>query len=95
MVISRLRLGHCLLNKTLKLIGKHNTGLCDGCQEEESVEHIVLRCSRYGAQREMMRNKLREMGVQNMTLKGLLSSDRVQTRILMTFLREIGVFNRI
>jgi len=30
-VISRLRMGHCLLNKTLKLIGKHNTGLCDGC----------------------------------------------------------------
>jgi len=69
--------------------------MCDGCQEEESVEHIILRCSSYEAKREMMRNKLREMGVQNITLKGLLSSDRVQTRILMTFLREIGVFNRI
>jgi len=63
-----LRLGHCLLNK-----GKHNTALCGGCQEEESVEHFILRYSLYGAQREVMRNKLKEMRVQNITLKGLLS----------------------
>uniref|UniRef100_A0A8C2Q875 Reverse transcriptase n=1 Tax=Cyprinus carpio TaxID=7962 RepID=A0A8C2Q875_CYPCA len=73
-VISRLRLGHCLLNKTLKLIGKHDTGLCEVCKEEESVEHVVFRCSRYDVQRELMRNKLREIEVQDMTLKGLLST---------------------
>lgn len=95
-VISRLRLGHCLLNKTLKLIGKHDTGLCEVCKEEESVEHVVLRCSRYDVQRELMRNKLREIEVQDMTLKGLLSTQhRAQTRILMGFLRDTGVYNRV
>ncbi len=95
-VISRLKLGHCLLNKTLKLIGKHDTGMCEVCQEEESVEHVVLRCSRYDVQRELMRNKLREMEVQDITLKGLLSTQhRAQTRILMDFLRDTGVVNRV
>ena len=40
-MLTRLRLGHCALNKTLKMIGKHQTGLCEGCQEEESVEHVL------------------------------------------------------
>lgn len=32
-VISRLRVGHTGLNKTLCIIGKHNTGKCDYCGE--------------------------------------------------------------
>ena len=72
-VLTRLRLGHCALSKTLKMIGKHQTGLCEGCQGEESVEHVLLQCRKYRAQREMMRNNLREIGVQEFTLKGLLS----------------------
>ncbi len=43
-----------------------------------------------------MKNKLREIGVQKITLKGLLSTvNRIQRRMLMSFLREAGVFNRI
>ena len=72
-VLTRLRLGHCALSKTLKMIGKHQTGLCEGCQGEESVEHVLLQCRKYRAQREMMRNNLREIGVQEFKLKGLLS----------------------
>lgn len=33
-VLNRLRLGHCSLNKTLRLLGKQQTGLCKVCQEE-------------------------------------------------------------
>ncbi len=40
-IISRLSLGHARLNKTLHLIGKHPSGLCESCQEEESVEHVL------------------------------------------------------
>ncbi len=93
-VLSRLRMGHCALNKTLKLLGKHQTGLCEGCQEEESVEHVVLRCRRYGRQREVMRSRIRELGVQEITLKGLLG-ERAQLRVLLGFLKETGVFSRI
>ena len=27
--------------KTLELIGKHQTGFCEECQEEESVGHVI------------------------------------------------------
>ncbi len=60
------------------------------------MEHVILRYSRYDVQRELMRNKLKEMEVQDMTLKGLLSTQyRAQTRILMDFLRDIGVVNKV
>lgn len=39
-VISRIR--HTGLNTTLFMIGKHNTGKCDYCGEEETREHVIL-----------------------------------------------------
>ena len=69
-MLTRLRLGHCALNKTLKMMGKHQTGLFEGCQEEESVEHVgSIHCRKYRAQRGMMRSNLKEIGVQEFTLK--------------------------
>ncbi len=35
--MTRLRLGHGALNKSLKMIGKHETGLCDKTGIWESV----------------------------------------------------------
>ncbi len=72
-VMTMLRLGHGSLNNTLKMMGKHQTGLCEGCREEESVEHIIINCKRYETQRQVMKNNLRAIGVQEITLKGLLS----------------------
>lgn len=41
-VIMRLRLGNCTLNTSLELVGKHQTELCERCQEEEgSVDHTL------------------------------------------------------
>ncbi len=95
-VMTRLRLGHCSLNTTLKIIGNHQTGLCEGCREEESVDHIIMTCKRYETQRQVMKNKLRKIGVQEITLKGLLSTvNRIQSRILMSFFKRGRIFNRI
>lgn len=96
-VIMRLRLGHCTLNKSLKLVGKHQTGLCERCQEEEeSVDHVLLRCRAYGAQREVMRNSLRELGAQEFNLKGVMEmSEKTRVRIVVKSLRETGLFGRI
>ena len=79
------------------MVGKHQTGLCEGCQEEEeSVEHVVLRCREYGAQREEMRIKLRELGVQEITVNRLLSmGNRERTKILLDFLKNFGIFHRV
>ncbi len=41
-ILTRLRVGQTMLDKTLKIINKHPTGLCEHCGVEESVEHIHL-----------------------------------------------------
>ena len=95
-VLVRLRLGHSALNKWLKLIGKHQTGLCEGCQEEESVEHVVMTCRRYGAERERLRDGLRELGLRDFTLEGLLGmEDGHGVRVLLQYLRVTGLVDRI
>jgi len=43
-MITRLRLGKCLLNMYLHKIGRHDTGLCETCRQPETVEHFLLNC---------------------------------------------------
>lgn len=38
---TRLRLGQCKLNTTLKMVETYDTGLFEGCQEEEMMEHVI------------------------------------------------------
>ncbi len=55
-ILTRLRVGRTKLNKTLKIINKHPTGLCEHCGVEESVEHVICVCQKYTNEREIMRN---------------------------------------
>lgn len=43
-VWSRLQFGQTSLNATLWMIGRHETGLCDECSVEETVEHVLIFC---------------------------------------------------
>ena len=43
-LITRLRLGKCLLNHYLHQIHLHPTGLCDHCNTPETIEHYLLNC---------------------------------------------------
>ena len=63
------------LNKTLYLNGKHPTGLCDHCQGEESVEYAVMNCSCYQRKRNDMVDELREVGVEEVTFKKIISAE--------------------
>ncbi len=40
-ILTRLRVGHTMLNKTLKIINKHPAGLCEHCVVEEPAEHVI------------------------------------------------------
>ena len=86
-ILIRLRLGHSALNKTMNLIGKHRTGLCEGCQVEETVEHVLMNCSGYGMERESMKNQLRE------NILSLMKRNCI--KVLFGFLRETGLYGRI
>jgi ribonuclease HI len=43
--ITRLRLGKCYLNSYLHKISVHDTGLCQCCNEPETIHHFVCECT--------------------------------------------------
>ena len=63
--MSKIRIGHCKLNNTLKIMGKDPTGQCR-CWERETVEHVSMwqsACPRYGREREIMKIGLQKAGI--------------------------------
>ena len=46
-IIYRLQTGHNRLNMHLHKIGLHNSGLCDFCEEPETVTHYLLDYLKY------------------------------------------------
>ncbi len=59
--ITRLRLGHAELNSTLFKIGKHPTGNCDFCQQQETVDHVISHCKRHEVERRELIQGLKEL----------------------------------
>ncbi|KAJ8351312.1 hypothetical protein SKAU_G00227880 [Synaphobranchus kaupii] len=58
-VWTRMRLGHNGLNSSLFRVGRHETGGCPFCGELETVEHILLHCTCYEGEREIMWGRVR------------------------------------
>ncbi len=66
------RLVFCPCERTV-VHQKHPTGLCEHCGEEESVEHVICVCQKYTNEREIMKNELRKMGVDELKLKNIVT----------------------
>ena len=47
MILYRLGTGHNRLNMHLHKLGLHNSGLCNFCEEPETVKHYLLDCIKY------------------------------------------------
>ncbi len=58
-LITRMRIGHCLLNQCLHRIGKHENGNCDKCGLTENVEHVLIKCEAYERERFQLSQALR------------------------------------
>lgn len=87
-MITRLRIGHTSLNGCLRIIGKHQTGLCTHCGEVENVEHILLRYRKYSEKRkeleritnnELCLKKLLGMSGEQSLIKAVIISERNST----------------
>ncbi len=93
-IITRLRMGHTGLNKTLHPIRKHPTGVCDYCQEEESVEHILCHCQMYIAERKILKKIIRKQRSLEISIKDVLNLNG-HNKSLLNYLRRTGLINRI
>ena len=95
-ITTRLRIGHTGLNYSLHKIGKHPTGKCQHCYQPETVEHVLVNCSEYNAQRDHLFQTLSKAEHTNFSLSGLLGKTAGNAyHSIIKFLREIGVVERI
>lgn len=94
-VMTRLRIGHSGLNKSLFKIGKHPTGACEFCGEPETTHHVLLECDRYDEERRRLTSVLSKEA-KPLTIGNLLGnvSKNVQYQLIM-FLKNTRLINRI
>lgn len=94
-MLTRLRIGHSGLNRSLFRIGKHQTGGCDYCGQPETVEHVLIECNNYMEERSCLTSVLYKEG-KALTLVNLLGdvSKSVKNQV-MRFLKNTGLFYRI
>lgn len=94
-IISRLRLGHTGLNKTMHLLKKHPSGMCECGMEEETAEHVISQCVKYENQRIKLRDELKKYGVNTLNLKNLFKVGDQIYKALCIYLKETGLIKRI
>jgi ribonuclease HI len=85
--ISRLRLGRVLLNQWLHKMNLHPDGNCEECDVPDTIEHLLLECSRKNISR-TIRNKCQELGI-DCTMKNILQIRGLQSIVV----RIIGEIN--
>ncbi len=94
-VITRLRIGHTGLNKTMHLIGKHTNGLCTHCNQPESVKHIIIECHAYENKRIILKVVFEKYKLK-FTLENILGKALRKTHVqLNVHLKETGLLERI
>ena len=78
------------------MIGKHGNGECSVCKEEESVEHVLMKCKRYERERRKLKRNIEEIGIK-FSMKEMLdkpSTDRIMSRVF-EYLRSTGLDKRV
>ncbi len=95
MVISRLRIGHTALNHYLNVIGKHESGLCNNCKKTETVEHVLLECTRYRNERLKLESQIKSIGLSGLSIQNLLRNSSQVFKILLEFVKVTNLIKII
>ena len=97
-VMTRLRLDHTGLNKTLFIMGKSNSDKCAECNSIENTEHVLMHCKKYREARIRLKQKMVKTG-RRWDLVGLLGTTgaKVQQKnsVVIEFLKEAEIYHRI
>jgi len=97
-IISRIRIGHTRLNHSLFKIRKHNTGKCNYCDQDETIEHVLIKCEKYVTERLEFMKEVRKLGVEYFNMESILKVHKDQDKIfsaIIKFVKAIGIDGRI
>ena len=86
-LISRLRLGKCLLNQWLFQMKLHDNGFCDTCMAPETIEHFLLDCKESDLVRRLCRQAGKQPG--QLTLQEILSDESLHTVLRGNITRKL------
>src|SRR5436190_3659192 len=86
--ISRLRTGHCSLNKYLARFNIIEDPTCECGEAAETVAHFLLKCGLYDKERDRLRRKV---GAQGMRIEKLLG-DIECIHVTIEFIKGTGRF---
>ena len=84
-IIHQFRLGQCKLNHYLFTINQHENGLCSSCSEPETVEHYLLRCSKYNSKRREIQTALK---ADSLSLKLILNPESDMFQPFLKYVHE-------
>lgn len=85
-ILTRLRIGHCHFSHKYLLCGEPSP-ICDICEENLTVEHVLLHCGKYHDSRRRYR-----LGS---SLKEVLGDDESSLSRLFHFLRDTKLYTNI
>lgn len=78
------------------MIGKHNTGKCDYCGEEETTEHAIIHSQKYQVEKRQLTRNLRNIKMKLDLIDLLQKVSRSESyQALIQFLKESKLFGRI
>ena len=98
-VMHRLRIGHAGTLQYLHRFDRAETESCSQCNCPETIDHYLLECKRYEQQRNVMKRKMTELDITELTLKMLLGgmekNVRINKKIIEITVQYIKDTNRI
>ena len=80
-MITRMRIGKCYLNSYLHKIKRHPTGLCDTCNNPETIEHFLKQCQKNTELTNILTNACRSMKIP-FELETILSNIELINKII-------------
>ena len=91
-IFNRLRLGKAGTKETLKILKVCNTNLCEVCGQLDSVAHYILECTKYTAERNILKEKLE---IDEFTLGNILCKDSNKVHALIDYVKSTNMYHQI
>ncbi|XP_018008745.1 uncharacterized protein LOC108666389 [Hyalella azteca] len=91
-VLARFWLGHVGVNAYMHRFSMSDSPLCTTCNQDETIEHLLLECSRYSAARRRLKHALSGLEIQTLTTRILLGGGDYQKQTQHLIIKAVAEF---
>ena len=91
-VLARLRIGHAGLASHMYRFNMADTDMCLDCNTPETIEHFFVHCKKYEAQRQLLKDGLQHLKIQEFSLKLILGGSNHNALIKQKIIKLTSQF---